>query len=225
MAARCRTAVAMRRASYLVAALAFLPAAPAVAAPVSCRIVVDARNDEMWLRDVDIPVDRPEVDIVSADVATSSTHLTTVVRVRALPPGPTPATGAQYILRLWGKNGPVETEVRLRSDGTVTGRARRLEPGPSGSTFVVHTIGPAAAALDRSTGEVRATVPLRLMAPYVDVRKGRKMMVRTVLTELFTPDVAAAGQYTAPVSHPADSAEDGPLAYRAGSRSCVRPGA
>lgn len=214
----------MRRAPYLVAALAFLPAVTAVAAPVSCRIVVDDARDEMYVYDHDIPVDRPEVDIVSADLATSATHLTTVVRVRALPAGPTPGTGAFYVFMLWGKEAYVETAVLLHSDGTPEGSLRRTPQG-GGSARVVETVGPASVVLDRRKGEVRATVPLSLVKPYLDVRKGQRIRVRLVRSSIVSPSVGAGGQNVSAGAHGADSAEDGPLTYRAGSRSCVRPGA
>ena len=197
-------------------ALAVLPAllagGAAVAAPTPkpvCNLIKDAAGDGTATLLVDGGPNEDAWDIVSADVASSGSKLTTVIRVAALAESATTSPGGVQ----WRFNfsvGDAQLYTQVTADALL---------GTSASYGYVDTIsntlGDAGFVLDTKKNEVRVTVPLSGFSEQAKIAK-----VGTALTELD----ATAGRYynlgAVTASEASDSAP-GTGRYKTGTTSCV----
>jgi hypothetical protein len=200
--------------------LAASAALPALAKPLSCRLVTDARGDTVGLMPTDdaplpgsdaVPADGA-LDIVSADMAANRRVVTAVVRVADLgADAATSPAGSAYLVTF------VINEARytLYAMRDVSGARRFVlidgqDVGTSGVVVTGH--------FDPMRNEVRIT------ASYDDFTElGARVTATSRIVELkaFTQRaLGIAGSYT---FQSADGA-GGRVAYRFGTPSCVTPG-
>ena len=205
------------------AAAVIVAAAPTVAAPVSCKLLVDDPNDEMPLG---APGDKPQLDVVSGDLATSRTHMTTVVRVRGLSADPLPVPGQSYEFMFFLGEQRIRTYVDVWENKVHGAMLQAYDIGASDSTASTRDIGPIKAVVDQPRGEIRATFPLSMLKDFMTVRHGRTVIrirrADTYEREGAAPVSVAGHQSPVPaVGMGHDRGESGKLLYRAGDRSCV----
>ena len=212
----------MMRKGAVVAALAVAVTAPAASgAARSCRIVVDAVGDETPHDGIETPVDVPDVDLVSGDLASSATQMVAVVRLRGLADQPTPGVGAQYALLFQVGDQGLRVSAVVRDDGLAEGRlttydVRAIQPSTD--------VAPVRVVVDRALDEVRMTFALKPLARYGSIRRGTYVKVRWIeaFLALGLPPAVVQGERVDPGFALAfDHGEEGPRAYRLGARSCV----
>ena len=212
----------MRRLAVVVVALAVAASAtPSLAGPSkACLLIRDVAGDATDQPNMTVPgVNQPDLDIVSADVASDARWVTTVVRVQDLGTAlDAPGRRSQYrfSFRL-GLNEAVETFAYRGVDGE-----RFAVTVPTEGEERTKTLLPATGVFDVARNEVRVTIPL------AQASQGRKMPKKTYFTELSAstfrgtgPAVGIAGSVG--VSTGMDSAST-TARYLAGSPSCVPVG-
>lgn len=221
-------------------ALSCLLATPAGAAP-RCKLLVDPAGDT-GVQDTVVDGFGADVDVVSADVATSRTHLTAVVRVRGMRSSD-PAQdqqGRQYHFyfsvsalknfSLQGRPG-VGAALYGHAEGWTSGDEERHDSQYSETRFTAATITVAG-------NEVRLTVPLAVLRRYAGpLAEGTKLYDFAAYTSRSVGDypggpvpseIPTPAGDAEPVVHPGNAWDvaDGQrnAVYRVGERSCVKAG-
>lgn len=191
----------------LVATAGLAGAAPA-AKPV-CNLIKDDKGDgTAFLIGSGTPSD-PAWDIVSADIASDGSKLTTVIRVDQLAESaPTSPGGVQWRFNFTVGDAALYTSVRADTLLGVTGSYGYVDT-------ISETLGSATPILDTKKNEVRLTVPLGGFREVASIKK-----TGTSLGGL----EATAGRFynlgAVTASEPSDRA-DGAASYVTGTRSCV----
>lgn len=188
-------------------------AAAAPAPKPVCNILKDGKGDgtaNIVLND-GTPSD-PAWDIVSADIASDGSKLTTVVRVDKLAESAaTSPGGVQWRFNFEVGGAQLYTQVVADTIEGVTGSYGYVEN-------ISMTLGNAAPVLDTKKNEVRLTVPLSGFSAQASIKR-----TGTSLTGLN----ATAGRFynlgAVTGSEPSDTAE-GATSYVTGTRSCVAVG-
>lgn len=187
----------------------------AVAAPKAkpvCNLLKDDKGDgTAFLVGSGTPSD-PAWDIVSADIASDGSKLTTVVRVDKLATSaPTSPGGVQWRFNFTVGDATLYTSVRADTALGVTGSYGYVEN-------ISMTLGTATPVLDTAKNEVRITVPLSGFSEQAVIKK-----TGTTLGGLS----ASAGRFynlgAVTASEPSDTAT-GAGSYVTGTKSCVVPG-
>jgi hypothetical protein len=207
--------MSLRAAAAAVAALTVLaPAAHGAGRPL-CRLVADATGDI----DGKVRTDHRELDILSGDVASDASTVTTVIRLRRTPrPGPTsPSVSYEFTWRYGDYD--VTTVVATAPTGTsydvvwsVPGSRRR-------TGFNSALIG----VFDTERNEVRLTFELAALRAAVP-DGGTEFSGFTLRAQEFTGllvPLPKGGMFGA--GHDADTATT-QRTYRLGTRTCVRAG-
>lgn len=197
----------------------------AAAAPRHCLLITDAARDETPLEQGPEAGDRPDLDVVSGDLASNATTMTAVVRVRAFDQ---PVGSATYHLVFTTPRRWFEVGADVGVDGTF-GYLETYDVGPTGMTASGVHLAPPAVTVDRANGEVRMTFPLETLAPYASTRPGAGYGLFRIGAYLLAGSATPPTEVTAGVSVPHslglgwDSSDPG-RSYRLGSPSCVRVG-
>ena len=184
------------------------PAAVAKVAPkVPCRILVDAAGDSEA---------GPPLDIVSADLGTSATHVTAVLRVPALArANPEAVTGQSWYVE-WavGSSVPLFLGVRITPTSETFQYGHR-----EGSTY--RQAGVATGFVDMDRDEVRITAPFSVFAAQVKMGKGTRLSRVSANTYWFVG--ADTGDVGAGNHQPGDTATTAAV-HVAGTPTCVPVG-
>lgn len=178
-------------------------------APV-CNLVIDDKGDAKGLLSVS---NNPTWDIVSADVATDKTMLTTVVRVDKL----SKTTADDPAGSMWRYDFTVDG-IRLYTQAAAAFSGDVFTAGYTDTTSHSFASSGATGVFDTAKNEVRVSVPLATFAAKAVIKAGTKLSVHK----------ASAGDYIAvpgalSFSPTADSAE-GAKDYVGGAASCVAVG-
>lgn len=193
-------------AAAVVAALALSGAALAAPAKPVCNLITDPTGD--------VTLPSPNLDIVSADIATNAKKLTGVIRVAKLANSDgTAPTGVAYNFRF--KVPGQDTQFYLLASA---------EPSPLGdTTFEYGTIetgnrltplGDATGKFDLAKNEVRITAPTKL-GGLANVKPGTKVVSLQALTQR---------RFVVLLSGADSTVLDASKSYTAGTPSCVVPG-
>ncbi|HEU0131817.1 MAG TPA: hypothetical protein VFQ85_12585 [Mycobacteriales bacterium] len=141
------------------AVLAPLLAATAPAHAITCNVLVDPVGDASPAASAAVP-SSPDLDIISADVASSSTAVAGVLRVRSLQTSPLTTLGAQWSLR-WEINGtPYVLIARRDVNGAYTAstgggfvpQQLAFAVNATNSSFTWHTLRSSLPDLPATTG-------------------------------------------------------------------------
>lgn len=225
------------RATILVLSLAAVgvagPALAAVKKPVKtvCNLVRDDKGDEaVSVVGPGVPGSSNE-DIVSGDIATNATTLTTVVRTAALAqPDPEAPLGQAFMFFFTTKGGDRlwYTSVSTYPEGTAYEWGYR-ETGLGGLN-ANYVLGTGKGVVDAAKKEVRMSLPLAaLHAAGANTSKGSKISglsieTRRVLGQGVTGSPSAGGSQL-PLSGSRLLFDDASgVSYLIGTPSCVRPG-
>lgn len=191
------------RSTAVTAVLALLFVVPSATAaprpkpkPPVCNLALDV---------VDVP-DSPSLDVLSADVATDATRLTSVIRVKNLAAGLDPRVVAG---RKWVMTFSVgeKTIILYTVDGVLGAHALGGSPE-------------AVVKLDMAKNEVRYTTPLKHLTPLIV--PGKTILTRfTVKTSAHVEPKVMVG-YDIPTT--GDTTEVSKRTYKAGEKSCVTVG-
>ena len=212
----------MRRSTLAAAALAVATAAtPSLAGPSgSCMLIRDAAGDATDQPGLAVSgLNQPDLDIVSADVASNGRSVTTVVRVQHL----------GTALEAAGRRNQYRFSFHLGAYGDVVTYAYRGVDGekfhvtvPTEGESTTKTLLPASGVFDVARNEVRVTLPLK------QASGDRRMRTKTYFSRL-TADtfrgvgpvagVAGGVGVSTGVDHAATASR-----YLAGSPSCVQVG-
>lgn len=190
-------------------------ASGALAAPPkpACNLVQDVKGDGTAniLLDEGTPND-PAWDIISADIASDGSKLTTVVRVDKLAKSASSSpTGIQWRFNFTVGEESLYTSVRSDTVFGVSGSYGYVDG-------ISRTIAKVDPVLDMDKNEVRITVPLSGFAERVKINKtGTKLTGLSASAGRFYNFGAVTG------SEPSDRAE-GPRSYSTGTKSCVAVG-
>ena len=134
------------------AALVAVVGSPAFAAAPSCRLLTDTRDDGHLVAVVG--PNRPDVDIVSGDVATGRTELVGVLRVGSFDIGDMPNTGTRYHLS-WQLDGVLQYfSMTTYADGE-----RQVEFDPDWSDQSSAGQSTPKVVVDRKAGTITWTLP------------------------------------------------------------------
>lgn len=196
-------------------ALSVVAAGGALAVPPkpACNLVQDAKGDGTAniLLDEGTPND-PAWDILSADIASDGSKLTTVVRVDKLAKSASSSPmGIQWRFNFTVGDQALYTSVRSDTLFGVSGSYGYVDG-------ISRTIAKVDPVLDMDKNEVRITVPLSGFAERVKIEKtGTKLMGLSASAGRFYNLGAVTG------SEPSDRAE-GARSYSTGTKSCVAVG-
>lgn len=206
---------------WLALATTLLLAVPAAATP-TCDLVVDATHDLLHYA-APAPVYRPEVDIVSGDLATNATTLTVVGRVASLP-APSAGTGTALLFEIEVGGRDFQASVLSGWDGGLAELRAVVPLGPAAQDVV--TLATAAPVRDAARGELRASFPLVAFDGYAGVPTGTEIALTYVSSYLHagsaTPPRTARASNGFPLHY--DNADDVRATYHAGDESCVTVG-
>lgn len=187
----------MRRplAIALVALAVAVPARPSSAA-APCWLLTDPKGD-VGYSDTDHAVARPGEDLLAVDVSATTSTLTALIRLDALPGAGEAATpepaGTWWYAQMQTADGIVLLSVFER-DGTYTfGAGYGHGVGPAARNF--DTVDGATGSIDGAHATLRVTLPLSALAPLTSVRPG----VRWSPTEVDS-FVAASPPSSAPMT-------------------------
>ena len=219
-----------------VALLALSPAA--LAAPKSCRLLVDPAGDDRVTTDstttpqTEDVYDSSDLDVVSADVASNAKNITAVVRTTTLHESdPESPTGRKWdVLFVVGEQRYIMSATTAPDGyrGIVYRETADYEEGGYGAT-AGEGIGRAKVDLDYKRKEVRITAPLSHFAPYTSISHGRH--VRNIEVWAFHHYGTGGGRVETPTDFVVDYGSGGAghsvdhgvtkKTYVAGSASCV----
>lgn len=180
--------------------------------PPVCNLLVDDKSDAF-------PVQDASLDVHSADIASDSKKITTVIRLAGSPDGvsPTSPSGRTYHIEFFGQGGadPVFMSY-IVSPNASAATYGYYDP----ATGINSGIGSATVKVSGST--ISMTAPVGAFSPYGKFKPGAKITGLAVTTGRMVGAYVDSGAYAynSPV---ADSAEGGKV-YTAGSRSCVKVG-
>lgn len=174
-----------------------------------CNLLKDDKGDGTAFLVGDGTPSDPAWDIVSADIASSGSKLTTVIRVDELATAAaTSPGGVQWRFNFTVGDVSLYTSVRADTLLGITGSYGYV-------STISETLGQATPVLDTAKNEVRITVPLSGFSSVAPIKK-----TGTSLGSL----EATAGRFynlgAVTASEPSDSA-DGASSYVTGTRSCV----
>lgn len=177
-----------------------------------CNLLKDDKGDGTANIVADGTPSDPAWDILSADIATDGSKLTTVIRVdRLATSAPTSPGGVQWRFNFTVGDASLYTSVRADTLLGVTGSYGYVDT-------ISETLGEATPVLDTKKNEVRITVPLGGFSQVASIKRAG-----TSLGGL----EATAGRFynlgAVTASEPSDSA-DGASSYVTGTRSCVAVG-
>jgi hypothetical protein len=212
--------VRLRPTVALALSAAVLSAGAAVAAPKvapSCNLMVDDKGDAQFLGAA--PND-PNLDIVSADIASDAKTVTAVLRLAAFAaPDPQSPLGSGYyvLFSAAGSDFPIFFNMQTTPDVT-SFRWGDLEKLATGNGSYVKK-GDATGVVDTAKGEIRISVPVADIKGVAKVTPGSKLSNVTAESTAVLGTSATGGL----VSTVDDAAST--KAYIAGSPSCVKPGA
>lgn len=198
----------IRKTLAATAALSLLFGVPAATAAVKkkpkpvCNLVKDAKSDatDNGTSAVATPND-PNLDIITADVASNTKTVTGVIRLAALDgQGSTSPTGAAYTMSFLVK-------------GTVV--VLRAYVSPAGETFADGTGKALTGKVDRAKKEIRIHAPIASLPV--------QFKAKDKITEIKAQSARWVG--SSPVSLGLVDSGISPTAYLAGALSCVKVGA
>lgn len=194
------------------ASLVLAGAAGAVTKPKPvCNLVTDPAGDAtgfLVASSTPMPSD-PNLDILSADVASDAKKLTAVIRVAALGNDSTSPTGDIYYQN-FSVNG-----TKYYLEALVTGSTAEYSLGDfSGTGGTRHNLDDATGSLDMAGKAVHITVP----ASWVGLKLGKSVVTDFDTLAQRYVDLVAAG-----ITPTADEALS-TKTYKAGALSCVKPG-
>ena len=191
-----RTIAALAATTPLLLGVAAVDAAPRPKPKPVCNLIVDAKGDAVAPA-APMPND-PNLDILSADIATNATTLTAVLRIADLSgKGDTSPTGRAYTFVFTARGHVVSVE------GIV---------GPSGVTWAG---GKGSGTIDSKKNEVRVHIPLSTLP--VQVKAGDKLNGLKAHTWRWVHGTRVViGNVDTGVTN---------TAYTAGAPSCVKVGA
>jgi hypothetical protein len=202
-----------------VACTGLASAATKAAAPKpSCNLLTDDKGDAHFL--VSAAPNDPNLDIVSADVASDAKTFTAVLRLASFAGvDPQSPLGRGYYVQFEPPKAdfPVYFNMETTPDGTryTWGDTETLATG-NGS---YKKQGDATGVVDAAKGEIRISVPLADLASFVKIRPGAKIANLTASATAVL-GTSVTGGLVATVDDGASAAS-----YVAGSPSCVKPGA
>jgi hypothetical protein len=219
-------------------------AAGAGAAPKACKLVTDPLNDNVVAGGTTLPagstdqVDDADLDLVSADIATSKTHATVVIRTRAqdgLSSAESPSGRAWDFFFTAGEQRYIFSAATGPDgyDGIVYRITTEVEEGGTRS-YYGEGIGRARVVIDQARKEVRITAPLSYFTPYTALTRGRWLTDFSVWSYTHAGTGGAYHPLPAPegwgvyygsggVAHSSDSAMSD-ARYNPGAPSCVAVG-
>lgn len=199
----------MNRYGVAVAIVAAMLTGAAPAHATSCNIVSDASGDG-YIAPTTV-ANHPDLDIVSADVASDSTYLTAVFRLSDVDPVSI-SKGTEYDLAftLNGEQLQFTAQSQLK---TTTYTLSMLGTEPGGVVGVYQKVADGTGVWDTVANEVRITVLVSDVTSHVALATG------DVLDSFYAVSYRFAGVWAA-----ADHAY-GNTSYAAGDASCVTPGA
>lgn len=184
----------------------------------SCMLIRDPAGDASDQPNLTVPgVNQPDLDIVSADIASDARSVTTVVRVQRLGTA-LEAAGRHNYYRFsfyLGQYGDVMTEAYRGVDGE-----QFAVTVPNEGDGVGRPELPATGVFDVARNEVRVTIPLMRASGNRIVRKGRyfSQLAADTFRGVGTGTPFGLGVFTA-VDHASTAKQ-----YLAGSPSCVQVG-
>ncbi len=204
--------------SGAVAAGSILAAPHSAAALATCNLLVDDRGDDAIIGHDRGRYSTRSLDLVSADVATTSSHIVAVIRVDRLSAlEPAAPTGSGYKFRfsvgklsleLEANRTPLEQRFRayltgLPAPGLASGRAQLDDPD---------------GVFDLTTSEIRMVLPLTALPPSARITRGQLIGQLSVMS---SREVGSPNRVFPAMS--GSSADFGRSAktYRAGAASCV----
>ena len=212
----------MRRLAVVVVALGVAAAAtPSLAGPSkACMLVRDAVGDATDQPNMTVPgLNQPDLDIVSADVASDARSVTTVVRVQRL----------GTALEAPGRRNQYRFSFHLGAYGDVVTYAYRGVDGekfhvtvPTEGEYETKTLLPATGVFDVARNEVRVTLPLKQASGNRKIRKPTYISQLAAETHRGVGAVSGlAGSFGVATSVDNASSES---RYVVGSASCVQVG-
>lgn len=200
------------------ASLLFAGAASAKPAPApSCNLLVDDKGDAKFLG---VAPNDPNLDIVSADLASDAKTVTAVLRLASFAPtDPQSPLGRGYyvLFSAVGSAFPIYFNMQITPDVTRFAWGD-LETLATGSGRYVKK-GDATGVIDAAKAEIRISVPVAEVKTLGKVAPGSKLSSITASATAVLGTSATGGLVST-----VDSGTSSKT-YVAGSRSCVKPGA
>lgn len=189
-------------------------AAPKAKPKVACNLLVDDKGDGTGFVRTDmnyLPND-PNLDIVSADIATNAKTVTAVIRTDQLTATDSSSpTGRAYYANFFVGEAQLFLSAALDGAGNASYTGGFIETRR-------RSLGEATGVIDLKKKEIRISAPLSLFAEKASMKPGTKITELNALAQRFIGARGVAG-----VTPSADAAEGG-LTYTAGSPSCVAVG-
>lgn len=180
--------------------------------PPVCNLLVDDKGDT-------IPVADNALDVLSADIASDSKKITTVIRLGGSPDGvnPTSPTGRTYHIEFFGQGGanPVFMSYIVAPNASAATYGH-FDPATGINT------GDGQATVKVSGNNIFMTAPVGSFSSYGKFKPGSKITGLSVTIGRMVGAYVDEGTYlyNSPI---ADDAEGGKV-YTAGARSCVKVG-
>lgn len=217
--AHVKVSVKSRRVVLLLAALSLAASAtPSLAGPSrACMLVRDAAGDASDQPNLTVPaVNFPDLDILSADIATDARSITTVIRVQDLGTA-LDAAGRRNQYRFSFKFGQNFGEIVTYAYRGLDGEQFLVSiPSENGSVTVDQL--PAKGVFDVARNEVRVTIPIAQANDSRPVRRGTYLSGLTATTFRGVGILPGIGAATGMDSATSESR------YLVGTPSCVQVG-
>lgn len=180
----------------------------------ACNLLTDNKGDAggFLVTDPQPLPSNPQLDIVSADIASDAKSITAVVRLDALTTTDSMApTGRTYYVNFFVGEKQLFLAAALDSAGAAEFSAGHIATTRS-------TLGPATGVVDTANKQVRITAPISQFAAQAVIKPGVKITDLNALAQRYIGQRGVGG-----ATPTADTAAGG-SPYVAGSKSCVKVG-